>query len=97
VRYGAAGCRNALRAHLFPSYWNLALQHGADPTEQPLSGDVTFVETVMYLSVNHEIAPTEQANGYGGVPGCTDCHTCDQIDWTALGWSEDPITGGERP
>jgi len=77
--------------------WNLALQDGANQTGQPYSGDVTFVETVMYLSVNHEVAPKAQAYGYGGVEGCTDCHTGDQIDWNALGWSADPITGGKRP
>jgi octaheme c-type cytochrome (tetrathionate reductase family) len=79
--------------------WDLALQDGAAYTGQTYSGDYTFVETVMYLSVNHEVAPKEEAYGYGGVStgACFDCHTEDKIDWTALGWSADPFAGGTRP
>jgi hypothetical protein len=70
--------------------WDLALQDGANQTGQPYSGQHTFVETVMYLSVNHEIAPKEQAYGFGGVESCTDCHGDDQIDWIKLGCTGDP-------
>ncbi|MBD3649473.1 MAG: cytochrome C, partial [Pseudomonadales bacterium] len=75
--------------------WNLALQEGAAYSGQTYTGDYEFVDTVMYLAVNHEVAPSEQALGMDGT--CTDCHTADQIDWTALGWSGDPISGGTRP
>ena len=36
----------------------------------------------------------EQA--YGKDNGCADCHFSDQIDWTALGWTKDPATGGTQ-
>ncbi len=77
--------------------WDLALQDGAAQTGQPYSGQHTFVETVMYLSVNHEVAPKEQAYGSGGVESCRDCHGGEQIDWTKLGWDGDPFEGGNRP
>jgi hypothetical protein len=28
--------------------------------------------------------------------GCSDCHASDQIDWEALGWTRNPMGGGER-
>ncbi len=78
--------------------WNLALQDAEDyPTGQEYSGEHTFVDTVMYLSVNHEVAPPEQAYGYGGVEGCMDCHTGGQIDFTLLGCTGDPLEGGDCP
>jgi octaheme c-type cytochrome (tetrathionate reductase family) len=78
--------------------WDLALQDAAAQTGQPYSGQHTFVDTVMYLSVNHEIAPKEQAYGYGGVESCSDCHGGDQIDWTKLGCTGDPtVTGNDCP
>ncbi|MDH4029707.1 MAG: tetrathionate reductase family octaheme c-type cytochrome [Chromatiales bacterium] len=96
--------------HLFPgsdgpnAYWKTfewgpALQDGADQTGQPYSGEYTFVETVNYLSVNHEVAPKEEAYGYGGVEAgaCTDCHGAGQIDFTLLGCTDDPFTGGDCP
>ena len=49
----------------------------------------------MYLSVNHEVAPKEMA--YGMDSHCDDCHFSTQIDWDALGWSDDPVLGGTRP
>ncbi len=75
--------------------WDLALQDGAAYTGQTYSGAFDFVETYMYLTVNHEVAPKEQAFGNGGA--CGDCHGGDQIDWTGLGWDGDPVTGGDRP
>ena len=80
--------------------WNLALQDAEDyPTGQEYSGEFTFVDTVMYLSVNHEVAPKEEAFGFGGVNAgaCVDCHGADQIDWTLLGYDKDPFAGGTRP
>jgi octaheme c-type cytochrome (tetrathionate reductase family) len=75
--------------------WGLALQDGADRTGQAYTGAFEFVDTVMYLTVNHEIGPSEQALGMDGA--CGDCHTGDQIDWQALGWSGDPVPDGTRP
>ena len=67
--------------------WYLALQEGAAYAGQTFSGDYEFVDTEMYLSVNHEIAPKEQARS------CNDCHN-GGIDFTELGYSGDPTNGG---
>ena len=76
--------------------WDLALLDAAAVTGQPYqSGDFGFVDTEMYLSVNHEVAPKEQA--WGMDTNCGDCHLQGQIDWTALGWSGDPAIDGVRP
>ncbi len=77
--------------------WNNALQYAANVTGQPYSGAYEFVDTVMYLTVNHEVAPKEEAYGFGGGSACIDCHFADQIDWSELGWSDDPLSGGTRP
>jgi len=74
--------------------WDLALQDADAITGQGYSGNFDFADTVMYLSVNHEIAPKEQAYGYNG--NCGDCHVGAGIDWAALGWSDDPVNGGTR-
>ena len=75
--------------------WDLALQDGAAVTGQTYSGDYEFVDTVMYLSVNHEVAPKEQALGKDA--RCQDCHLAGQTDWVALGYTDDPLLGGTRP
>ena len=75
--------------------WNLALQDGANYTGQPYTGEFVFKDTVMYLTVNHEVAPAQQAYGMDGA--CSDCHGADQIDWTLLGYNDDPVQGGVRP
>jgi len=75
--------------------WDLALTDGANYTGQTYTGAFEFVDTEMYLTVNHEIAPKEQALGMDST--CGDCHTEGQIDWTGLGWSDDPVLGGTRP
>jgi octaheme c-type cytochrome (tetrathionate reductase family) len=77
--------------------WNLALQDGAAYTGQTYSGAYQFVDTVMYLTVNHEVAPKEQAYGMDGA--CGDCHGGNQIDWTELGWTAEPepFGTGTRP
>jgi len=49
---------------------------------------------VMLLKVDHEVAPSEMA--YGRNNDCGDCHLSDQIDWPALGWTQDPATGGTQ-
>ena len=51
----------------------------------------------MLMSVNHEVAPAEMALGAGVAPeGCMDCHTTGYVDWTEIGWTDDPFNGGER-
>jgi octaheme c-type cytochrome (tetrathionate reductase family) len=61
---------------------------------QAIVAEYGFVDTVMLLKVDHEIAPKEQAFGMDG--DCADCHFSDQIDWPALGWTKDPTAGGEQ-
>jgi len=77
--------------------WKLAVEDGALYTGQPFSGEIDFVETTMFLTVNHEIAPAEDALGYGGiVDGCMDCHDPgnEDVDWEERGWTGDPLRGG---
>jgi octaheme c-type cytochrome (tetrathionate reductase family) len=71
--------------------WARALASGAAYTQQEYSGEYEFVDTEMLLKVDHEVAPKEQAYGFGNV--CTGCHAQGQIDWPALGWPSDPIFG----
>ena len=49
--------------------WNAALIDGAARTGQNYSGTHIFGATEMLLSVNHEVAPAEQALGRGGIHG----------------------------
>jgi octaheme c-type cytochrome (tetrathionate reductase family) len=77
--------------------WDLALQDGSKYTGQPYSGTYGFADTEMLLSVNHEVAPAENALGQGPMPdACLDCHASDHIEWDELGWTGDPLNGGER-
>jgi octaheme c-type cytochrome (tetrathionate reductase family) len=77
--------------------WNLALQDAAAYTGQDYSGTYGFGSTEMLLSVNHEVAPAENALGSGPMPeACMDCHASDHVDWDALGWTDDPLDGGDR-
>ncbi len=73
--------------------WIDSLIDGALYTGQDFSGTHVFEETTMLLSVNHEIAPAEEAlGGYG----CIDCHGSRVINWQALDWTLDPLMGGQR-
>jgi len=77
--------------------WNNALIDGAAVTGQDYSGTYGFAQTEMLLSVNHEVAPATQALGSGLIPdSCLDCHESDNVDFQALGWTEDPLNGGYR-
>ena len=75
--------------------WNLALEAGALAAGQTYTGEFEFVPTVMYLSVNHEIAPKEQALGFGA--DCGDCHFNAEVVWSELGYTGDPAEGGTCP
>ena len=45
--------------------WDLAPQDCAAYTGQIYSSAYEFIDTVMYLSMNHEVAPKEEALGEG--------------------------------
>ena len=53
-----------------------------------------FADTVMYLSVNHEVAPKEEAYGLRQVIAAT-ATSATKIDWTELGWTGDPVVDGD--
>jgi len=84
--------------------WNLALQDGSAYSKglatatyggpQYYNGSYEFLDTVMLLKVDHEVAPKEMALGRNN--DCGDCHLSGQIDWPALGWTKDPAQGGEQ-
>ena len=77
--------------------WDLAIQDGQAYTGQPYSGTYGFASTEMLLSVNHEVAPKEQALGSGPAPdNCMDCHVGGGVEWDELGWTADPLSGGQR-
>ncbi|MCB9916681.1 MAG: tetrathionate reductase family octaheme c-type cytochrome [Planctomycetes bacterium] len=88
--FGTKGGPNAYWGHYD---WDLALQDAAAKLGIPYSGTFGFVDTVMYLGVNHEIAPKEAALGSGG---CFDCHGSSGgesiLDWSELGRT-DPLGG----
>lgn len=65
--------------------WGLAVAEGAAYAGQDYSGEYEFVDTVMYLSINHEVAPATEALQ------CADCHGNADF-WAYLG-IDDP-TGG---
>ncbi len=75
---------------VYPGYdWGPAIQDAEDYLgllDDYFSGSFNFVDTVMYLTVNHEVAPKEDAYN-----ACSDCHGSGQIDWTALGYLSDPL------
>jgi len=58
--------------------WGLAVAEGAAYAGQDYSGDYEFVNTVMYLSINHEVAPATEALQ------CADCHGAASF-WEPLG------------
>jgi octaheme c-type cytochrome (tetrathionate reductase family) len=62
--------------------WATAIQDGVDYTGVPYSGSWGFVDTVMYLRVNHEVAPAEDA------VTCFQCHGTDRLDWDGLGLND---------
>ena len=79
--------------------WNDSVIDAAAITGQDYSGTYGFEETTMLLSVNHEVAPAENALGAGIMPeSCMDCHQQSPavVDWEALGWTGDPLDGGTR-
>ena len=65
--------------------WGLAVAEGTAYAGQPYSGDYGFVNTLMYLSINHEVAPKESALD------CENCHGNANF-WNQVGMS-DPFGG----
>ncbi|MFO8067660.1 MAG: tetrathionate reductase family octaheme c-type cytochrome [Bacteroidales bacterium] len=49
--------------------WDEALKNGMEYLGRPFSGNWDFIETAMYLPVNHMVSPSEEALQ------CEDCHT----------------------
>ncbi|WP_342306289.1 tetrathionate reductase family octaheme c-type cytochrome [Methanolobus sp. ZRKC5] len=71
--------------------WDRASKAGMDYVDMPYSGQYEFVETSLYESINHEVAPKE------GALQCKDCHLDDDaMDFAALGYDGDPMIVGER-
>ncbi len=71
--------------------WYKALVDGAKGSGLPFSGKFEFVSTAYYGSINHEVAPKEQALR------CNDCHYGgNRLDWKALGYRGDPVKYGSR-
>jgi octaheme c-type cytochrome (tetrathionate reductase family) len=73
--------------------WNTASKLGMESIELPYSGKFGFVETEMYWTINHMVAPTKFALK------CTDCHTKSEskrLDWEMLGYKGDPMSKGGR-
>jgi len=49
--------------------WELALTKGMEYINMPFSGQWDFIDTEMYLPVNHMVSPASEALQ------CSDCHT----------------------
>ncbi len=64
--------------------WGAALAEGTAYAGQPYSGTFGFAHTVMYLTVNHEIAPADQALS------CQSCHGVEGF-FESLGYEADPL------
>lgn len=73
--------------------WDKALVEGAKCSDNclPYSGKYQFVNTASYISVQHEVAPKEEALQ------CGECHMGGKrMDWAALGYKGDPMQKGGR-
>lgn len=71
--------------------WEKGLIDGAKGSGLSYSGKHQFVETAFYGSINHEVAPKNQALK------CKDCHMeGKRLDWKALGYDGDPMRTGVR-
>jgi octaheme c-type cytochrome (tetrathionate reductase family) len=86
--------------HLFPSSagenaywknwdWDPAFTEGMAALGLAYSGSFEWVETYMYMVLNHEIPPKSEALS------CMDCHGVG-IDFKALGYQDDPMMTGGR-
>ncbi len=65
--------------------WNKAFTSGMKQAGLPYSGTYDWLETTMYWSLNHMIAPKEKSLK------CSACHGKEgRLDWKALGYDGDP-------
>ncbi|OFY98186.1 MAG: cytochrome C [Bdellovibrionales bacterium GWC1_52_8] len=79
--------------------WDKALRLGAKESGLEYSGTYGWAKTSMYWPLSHMIAPAAAALK------CLDCHTTGsqgsgqghgRMNWKALGYEGDPLTGGGR-
>lgn len=71
--------------------WDQALELGSQAADLAYSGEYGFAETIMYWTVSHMVAPSDQALQ------CGDCHSPEgRLDWQALGYPGDPLEWGGR-
>lgn len=71
--------------------WDKALKAGAEGSGLPYSGKFQFVNTITYVSAQHEVSPKEDALQ------CGECHMGgNRLDWKALGYKGDPMQVGGR-
>lgn len=71
--------------------WDQAAALGSEAVGLPYSGEYGFVDTEMYWTLSHMVAPAEYALQ------CTDCHGDNsRMNWAALGYNGDPMTWGGR-
>ena len=66
--------------------WDLAIQDGTAYTDQEYSGTYGFVNTVAYLTINHEVVSGADALK------CEQCHGVAGF-FEALGYEGDPFGG----
>jgi hypothetical protein len=66
--------------------WSLAATRGMEAAGLEFSGELAFVDTVMYWPITHQVAPASEALD------CTACHSEESVlDFAALGYSEEEI------
>lgn len=71
--------------------WEKALKEGSKGSGLEYSGKFQFIKTVSYVSINHEVAPKENALR------CNECHDGGKrLDWKSLGYKGDPKKMGGR-
>ncbi len=67
--------------------WERSAEIGMKARGLEFSGEYDFIDNLMYLRINHMVAPAKQALV------CRDCHGKDQkrMDWQKLGYEADPF------
>lgn len=72
--------------------WPKALRLGAKASGVPFSGKYGFIKTEMYWHINHMVQPKERALR------CVNCHGPQgRMNWSALGYPNDPMNAGVKP
>ena len=71
--------------------WDKAMALGAKATGLSYSGKMGFTRTEMYWPLSHMVVQGQDALN------CSDCHGENgRMDWTALGYTGDPVEAGGR-